>query len=393
LAPEIVESRKSIAAFRPSLSASAFACKATARQVEGLSKAAPTISSWKSLQEFFNFNPMSSITLKAPVDLGIVPTHIKFVGGLVPDENGRLPRGEDDRLLSVVEMENIQNLSPVKITSVQLPYFAGLNEEDCDELFTTIKSMGLKPLIIMMVAGGNPMDPADEDVVAPMLVAGLEAAKKYGIEHVSSTSIEEWMKQGAEPMTGEAYDAAVAQLAKLHARACREAGALDSCIKAWHIEFLRGTEFQTFTDIKKAWTVVSAMNDAIGQSFFKVLVDAAHCGDSNLSIDENAAAIAEIGKAGGFSMFHASAKTTRGCLSTDDGWIGNLLTSCAATGTLEIVLVELFHHEDPALAGLREADPRHGIITTDGRSYSECVCDGLGDVAHRLNNLVTRGIL
>ena len=147
------------------------------------------------------------------------------------------------------------------------------------------------------------------------------------------------------------------------------------------------------TDIRKAWTVTKAANEAIGQPFFKVLVDAAHCGDSDLSMEENAAVIEEMGREDGFSMFHASAKTTRGCLSTDDGWVGNLLTACAATGKLEIVLVERFHHEDPALAGLREADPRHGIDTTDGRTYTEAVCDGLESVARRLNNLVNRGIL
>jgi len=82
-------------------------------------------------------------------------------------------------------------------------------------------------------------------------------------------------------------------------------------------------------------------------------------GDSTLTMEENAAIVREMAEQGGFSMFHASAKTTRGCLSTDDGWIGNLLTACAATGKLEVVLVELFHHEDPALAGLRALDPRH----------------------------------
>ncbi len=92
-------------------------------------------------------------------------------------------------------------------------------------------------------------------------------------------------------------------------------------------------------------------------------------------------------------MFHASAPTTRGCLTTDDGWIGNLLSACAATGKLEVVLVELFHHEDAALEGLRTADPRHGVDTTDGRTYRETVHDGLADVARRLNNLVTRGVL
>ena len=237
------------------------------------------------------------------------------------------------------------------------------------------------------------MDPADEDTVAPMLVAGLETAKQFGIEHVASTSIEEWMKPSAKTLTGAEFEAALAQNVKLHTRAVREAGVLDSNVKAWHIEFLRGIEFQTFTDVGKAWQVVKAANEELGQPFFKVLVDAAHCGDSDLSMEQNAEIVAEMASAGGFSMFHASAKTTRGCLSTDDGWIGNLLTACAKTGKLEVVLVEVFHHEDPALEGLRTADPRHGIDTRDGRTYRETLCDGLADVARRLNNLVARGML
>lgn len=336
---------------------------------------------------------MAKITLKAPVELGFVPTHIKFVPGLVPDENGNLPRDRDGNLRLLAEVDRILDQSPVDITAVQVPFFPGLDQADCDELFGSIRQRGIKPSLIAMVGGGNPMDPADEDFVCSHLVASLEAAKRYRIKHVSSTSIEEWMKAGAETLTGKAYDAALAQVAKLHARAWREGGASDSCIKAWHLEFLRGVEFQTFTDIGKAWTVARATNAALGYNAFKVLVDAAHCGDSDLSMEENAAMIEQIGREGGISMFHASAKTTRGCLSTDDGWIGNLLTACAATGGLEMVLVELFHHEDPALAGLRQADPRHGLDTTDGRSYTECVCEGLGDVTHRLNNLVTRGII
>ncbi|MDP4638630.1 MAG: hypothetical protein NWS30_02025 [Verrucomicrobiales bacterium] len=92
-------------------------------------------------------------------------------------------------------------------------------------------------------------------------------------------------------------------------------------------------------------------------------------------------------------MFHASSKTTRGCLSTDDGWIGALLAAAAKTGKLEYVFVELFHHEDPALEGLRQLDPGHGIDTRDGRTYSEAVIDGVVSVARRLNNLVARGML
>ena len=336
---------------------------------------------------------MSKIDLKANVEFGVVPTHIKFVGGLVPDENGHLPRRANGKLVSVAELAHLKDVSPVAITAAQVPIFPGVVAQDTQDLIGGIQELGLKPLVIMMVAGGNPMDPADEDTVAPMLISGLQSALELGVEHVASTSIEEWMKPGATTLTGADFDAAVAQNVKLHARAARESGALDGNIKAWHIEFLRGIEFQTFTDVGKAWQFVKAVNEELGQPFFKVLVDAAHCGDSTLSMDENRAVIEEMGAADGVSMFHASAKTTRGCLSTDDGWIGNLLTACANTGKLEIVLVEIFHHEDLALAGLREADPRHGIDTRDGRTYSEAVCDGLADVARRLNNLVARGMM
>lgn len=336
---------------------------------------------------------MSKIILKPNIQYGVVPTHIKFVGGLVPDDNGNLPRGADGRLLSIAELAHLKAVAPVDITAAQLPLFPGVDPQDTEDMIGGMRQLGINPHIIMMVAGGNPMDPADEDTVAPMLVNGLKVAQQFKVEHVASTSIEEWMKPSAQPLTGEAFEAAVAQNVKLHTRAVREAGALDSCIKAWHIEFLRGTEFQTFTNVAKAWKVAKAANQDLGQPFFKILVDAAHCGDSDLSMEENAAVVREMAEAGGFSMFHASAKTTRGCLSTDDGWIGYLLAACAATGKLEVVFVELFHHEDPALEGLRAADPRHGIDTTDGRTYSEAVCDGLADVAHRLNNLVARGIM
>lgn len=336
---------------------------------------------------------MAKITLKPNIEFGVVPTHIKFVGGLVPDENGCLPRGDDGRLLSVAELVTLKEVAPVDINAAQVPLFPGVQESDTADLLESIKHAGMTPHVIMMVAGGNPMDPADEDTVAPMLVAGLKAAQEFGVENVSSTSIEEWMKPGAKKLTGAAYDAAVAQNIKLHARVVREAQAIGSVVKAWHIEFLRGIEFETFNDVGKCWEIVKGLNQELGQPFFKVLVDAAHCGDSDLSMQENAAIIKEMADSGGFSLFHASAKTTRGCLSTDDGWVGNLLAASAATGKLETVFVELFHHEDPALEGLRKADPRHGIDTTDGRSYTEAVCDGLADVARRLNNLVARGIM
>ena len=116
---------------------------------------------------------MSSITQKADVDLGVVPTHIKFVGGLVPDEAGKLPRDESGELTLIKEVEHLLATSPVAISSVQVPFFPGLNQSDCDELFAALKEAGVKPLLIMMVGGGDPMNPADEDSVCPVIVEGL----------------------------------------------------------------------------------------------------------------------------------------------------------------------------------------------------------------------------
>jgi len=335
----------------------------------------------------------TDITLRTNIELGVVPTHIKFVGGLVPDENGRLPREADGTLSIVAEMQRLLDLSRVKITSAQIPSFPGANADDVHELITGLQDIGLTVHLIMMVGGADPMNPADQDALVAMLTESLNAAKAHGIAHVASTSLEEWMKEGATRKEGAELDAAITQLAKAHARAYKEAGVEGSSIQAWHFEFLRDTEFQTFTDLGRVRKVVQATNALLGKPFFKAMVDAAHCGDSALNIPENEALIAELGANDELGIFHASAKTTRGCLSTDDGWIGALLTASAKTGKLQQVFVELFHHEDAALEGLRQADPRHGIDTTDGRSYSQTVADGLADTARRLNNLVTRGIL
>ena len=337
---------------------------------------------------------MADIELKTNVRLGVVPTHVKFVGGLVPDDDGKLPRGDDGRLLVVANLEKLSRESRVKISMGQVPIFPGLDVGDAAEMVNGIKGLGMDVHFILMIGGADPMKPEDEDAVADMLIAGLSAAKEHGIEHVSSTSIEEWIQAGAVAKTGADFDAAVAQTVKVHTRAVREAGVNGSSIKNWHFEFLRSGEFQTFTDVRKAWTVAQAANAELGAGkFFKVLVDAAHCGDSSLSIPENIETIGQIAQADELGIFHASAKTTRGCLSTDDGWIGALLTAAARSGKLQHVFVEVFHHEDPALQALRDLDPGHGLDTTDGRTYDEVVLDGLVDVARRLNNLILRGML
>ncbi len=335
----------------------------------------------------------ATISLKPKVQLGVVPTHIKFVGGLVPDEQGKFPRDEHGSLLTVVAMREVCEASPVKLTVVQIPFFASANPDEVKEMVDELRALELEVHFIIMVGGANPMDPADEEAAVSQLVTSLKAAIAHGIKHVSSTSIEEWMRAGEVRRDGAAFDAAVAQNVKVHLRVYAEAGLAGSCVENWHIEFLRPGEFKTFTSVERGWDFVKAANKALGKKFFKLLVDAAHCGDSGVSIEENARLISEMGVSGELGIFHASAKTTRGCLSTDDGWIGSLLTAAAQTGTLQHVFVEVFHHEDPALAPLRQMDPGHGLDTRDGRTYLQVTTDGLGDVAHRLNGLALRGIL
>ncbi len=333
-----------------------------------------------------------SIANQSPISLGVVPTHLMFAGGVAPTENGDLPRDESGQIKMLSYFRQLIAESPVSVNCAQISQFAGTTDQANTELVDGLKDLGLEVQFVMMVGEGDPMNPADEDTVVQLLVDGLKTAQKYGVTQVASTSLEAWMS-GGKPKTGDELKAAIDQLVRLHDRAYQEAGVEGSCIEAWQLEFLRSVEFQTFTDLGKAWDLVKAMNEKAGKPFYKLLVDAAHCGDSSLSVEENQRLIAEIGSAGALGSFHCSAKTTRGCLSTDDGWVGALLSAAAATGALTHVLVEVFHHADPALAPLREAVAGHGVDTTDGRSYDQVVADGLVDTVRRLNNLRQRGVL
>lgn len=340
----------------------------------------------------FSAAMMKTLPLHADLVLGIVPAHLRFVGGLVPDEAGCLPRNDGGELVVVAGIRELRQLSPVALRFVQVPLFPGTLDDDLDELVSSIRNLDMEVDFVLMLGGADPMKPEDEDAVVAQLLPNLQAAVRHRTRHVSSTSIEGWM--GAEPAReGEAYEAAIAQNAKVHARAYREAGLEGSSVRNWHIEFLRPGEFKTFTSLARGWDCVRAMNRHLGRPFFKILVDAAHCGDSGLPLAENLALLPQIAAAGELGIFHASAKTTRGCLSTDDGWVGAMLTGMAATGALRHVYLEMFDHEDPALEPLRRLEPGHGPDTRDGRSYAEVVADGLAYVTRRLNNLVVRGIL
>jgi hypothetical protein len=333
------------------------------------------------------------ITLKPAIGLGVVPTHLRFIGCLVPDESGRYPRDESGVIKIVAGMRELCEASPVAFNCVQISVFPGCDDGDVDEMIEQLRALGLDVDLIMMLGGVDPKDPADEDGVVEQLLPSVRAAMKHGIGTISSTSIDVWMGPEGTGLSGDALEAAVAQNVKVHTRIIEEAGVLDSSVKSWHIEFLRPGEFQTFTHIRRGRRIVQAANEALGRTFFKLIIDAAHCGNSGLSIEENVATIGELGAAGELGAFHATPPTTRGCLTTDDGWIGALLAAAASTGQLEKVYVEMFHHEDDALQALRDLEPGFGVDTRDGRSYTQMVADGLGDVARRLNNLRARGIL
>ncbi|MGE9267886.1 MAG: hypothetical protein ACQKBY_07295 [Verrucomicrobiales bacterium] len=337
---------------------------------------------------------MSNVKIenRTDVKLGVVPTHLKFVGALAPNEDGRLPRNAEGELEAVAGVRSLIEASPVKLDRVQLTTFASAHEGDCDELIQGMQGLGLEPQIVMMVGGANPMSAADEDAACGQLLKNLDIALRNGLSEVNSTSIEAWMECDA-PKDEADYQARVAQVVKLHARVFEEANLANSCVRSWNIEFLRPGEFKTFTTLGRLNEVLSQLNLKVGQTFFRGLVDAAHMGDSGLSIPENEAIMESVGTSDHLGVFHASVPTTRGCLSTDDGWVGAMLTAAAKTGKLTQAYVEVFHHEDAALEALRELDSGHGIDTRDGRSYEEVVVDSLVEVTRRLNNLKARGIL
>ena len=328
---------------------------------------------------------------KSKVEIGVVPTHLMFVGALAPDESGKLPRTNSGDLKIVSGMRLLCRTSPVKLNNVQVTLFPGTDSRDLDDMFKGLRALKLQVHLIMMVGGANPLNPKDEDAVVGMLNSGLAVARKYKVKHVSSTSFEEWLS--GKKLKGKAFDNAVQQVIKVHARCYKESALDKSSVEAWHLEFLRGVEFHNFTNAAKAAKVVNGINKKIKKKFFKVMIDAAHCGDSDLSLAENEKVIKDLAKTDALGIFHASAKTTRGCLSTDDGWIAALLAAYAPTGKLKHVFVELFHHQDPALAALRKAVKGHGVDTTDGRTYNKTVTDGVIDVAHRLNNLAARKLI
>jgi hypothetical protein len=326
------------------------------------------------------------------IKLGFVPSHLKLANTHIPDEKGELPRDDMGKLLLLKGIVDTCASSPVHIDAIQIMYFPGICDHDSQELINGVLEIGVEPQLILMVGGPDPMNPADEDAATELLLNGVEVAKRHGIKHIGSTSVEGWM--ASPPPADEAdFERRKQQIIKLHYRVFTKGKIAESSIESWHLEFLRPGEMNTFTSIPSIQSVVAELNKKVDHAFFKVLVDAAHCGDGDLTREENAKLIHQLADDGQFEIFHASAPTTRGCVSSDDNWISSLLSAAATSGALKYVIVEVFHHADPALQALREYDSNHGIDTSCGRSYQDIVHHNLTDIALRLNNLKNRGLI
>lgn len=323
------------------------------------------------------------------VKIGFVPSHLGLAKTHVPDENGKLARDESGRILLLEGILNTCSASPVKVDVIQIMLFPGICDADMNQLIEGVLSLDAEPQLILMVGGLDPMCASDEDAATQLLLRGCNLAKRFSIKHICSTSVEAWMATPA-PVNQAERDQRVAQITKLHHRVFVEGELEQSSIDSWHLEFLRPGEMNTFTSISSIEPVVSELNKLVGSPFFKILVDAAHCGNGDLTVSENQALIEQLAGANQFEVFHASVPTTRGCLSSDDCWVGSLLNAAASSGALKYVFVEVFHHSDPALQPLRDYDEGHGINTTCGRSYADVVNHNIEGIALRMNNLQNR---
>ena len=98
---------------------------------------------------------IEKLQLKTNVKLGTLATHLKFVGGIVPNEDGRLPRTDTGEIIIVDGISRLKKLSPIELNATQFSYFPGLNEDDVSEVISRLKAIGLEIQFILMVGGAS----------------------------------------------------------------------------------------------------------------------------------------------------------------------------------------------------------------------------------------------
>ena len=84
------------------------------------------------------------IILKSAIEVGVVATHFKFAGGVAPDEHGKFPRDANGVLRVLSEIGELCAISPVKMNTVQLPFFASADQVEIAEMIKGLNSLGLE---------------------------------------------------------------------------------------------------------------------------------------------------------------------------------------------------------------------------------------------------------
>lgn len=86
------------------------------------------------------------LILKPSITLGVVPTHVKFVGCLAPVENDEFPREPDEPLLCVAEMDRICQQPLVRPSSTKISVFPGDYKDEASEMIVALEALRtLKP--------------------------------------------------------------------------------------------------------------------------------------------------------------------------------------------------------------------------------------------------------
>lgn len=65
--------------------------------------------------------------------------------------DGNLPRDDQQQLIALKSMDELTEVSEIKMNVVQIPVFPGTKSSDIDELIQGIKDRGYEPQLILMV--------------------------------------------------------------------------------------------------------------------------------------------------------------------------------------------------------------------------------------------------
>jgi hypothetical protein len=132
-----------------------------------------------------------SITLKPDIALGIVPTHLRFVGGLVPDAEGRLPRNADGEIIIVAGVGELLEVSPVAFRSAQVSLFPGTQSEELDRLVAGLKALGLD-VEFLFINVARPLEPRGSmgGALQEAALRGSRFARKARLFEVTASLIQ-----------------------------------------------------------------------------------------------------------------------------------------------------------------------------------------------------------